>query len=138
MNFTFRHWNRLKYPTKHILVVEDVITQQKRILDHFNETFEPEGIVQISVVSGGLAAAGVIHHCKIDLIILDHDLPEGNGTDLLNWMKQYNINIPVITFSGIPANNAHMGSLGASHANFGKEDVISGKADVLIKELLAI
>jgi CheY-like chemotaxis protein len=138
MNFTFRHWNRLKYPTKHILVVEDVIVQQKRILDHFNEIFEPEGIVQISVVAGALAAAGILNHCKIDLIILDHDLPEGNGTDLLNWMKQHNVNIPVITFSGIPANNAHMGSLGASHAYFGKEDVISGRADKLINVLLEL
>jgi len=138
MNFTFRHWNRLKYPTKHILIVEDVIVQQKRILDHFNNIFEPEGLVQISVVSGALAAAGIINFCKIDLIILDHDLPEGNGSDLLEWLKQFSLKIPVITFSGIPSNNQHMGYLGASHPWFGKEDVISGKADSLINVLLEL
>jgi CheY-like chemotaxis protein len=135
MNFLFRHHNRLKYPTKHILVVEDVITNQKAILDHFHQIFEPEGLVQISVVSGALAAAGVMNHCKIDLIILDHDLPEGNGTDLLNWMNQFNVKIPVITFSGIPENNTHMASLGAQHI-FGKGEVYSGKADKLINVLL--
>lgn len=139
MNFTFRHWNRKNYPTKHIIIVEDVIVQQKRILEHFNEIFEPEGLVQISIVPGALAAASIINYCpKIDLIILDHDLPEGNGTDLLNWMKQNNIKIPVITFSGIPANNEHMGNLGAEYSQFGKEDVISGKADVLINVLLEL
>lgn len=136
MDFIFRHHNRLVYPQKHLMIVEDIISNQKRALDHFHDIFDSDGLVQISLVPGALAAACIIKNCKIDLIILDHDLPEGNGSDLLIWMKKNNINIPVITFSGIPYNNAHMGNLGATYYFFGKEDVISGKTDDLIKGIL--
>lgn len=137
MDFQFRHHNRMVYPQKHLMVVEDIIGNQKRVLDHFADIFESDGLVQISLVPGALAAASIIKSCKIDLIILDHDLPEGNGSDLLIWMKNNNINIPVITFSGIPYNNAHMGNLGAEYI-YGKEDVISGKVDNIIKSILQI
>ena len=134
--FQFRHHNRLKYPQKHILICEDDLTQQKRILEHFLTIFEPQGDVQFSVVPGALMAAAIISSVKVDLIILDHDLPQGNGSDLLAWLAQQNNTTPVITFSGIPQNNLHMGNLGATYFSFGKEDVISGKSDILIKRLL--
>jgi CheY-like chemotaxis protein len=137
MDFQFRHHNRMVYPQKHLMVVEDIIHNQKRVLDHFHSIFDSDGIVQLSLVPGSLAAAAMIKTLKIDLIILDHDLPEGNGTDLLNWMKTNNVNIPVITFSGIPYNNQHMGNLGAAHV-FQKEEVISGKTDDLIKSILGL
>jgi CheY-like chemotaxis protein len=135
--FQFRHHNRLKYPQKHILICEDDLTQQKRILEHFLVLFEPQGDVQISVVPGALMAAGIISSTKVDLILLDHDMPQGNGSDLLIWLTQQGRSIPVITFSGIPQNNAHMGTLGASCSSFGKEDVITGKADTLIQGIVS-
>lgn len=137
MEFTYRHHNRLVYPTKHILIVEDIIDNQKQILDHFRSIFESDGLVQISIVPGAIHAASIMHTSKIDLIILDHDLPEGNGSDLLTWMKNKNFTVPVITFSGIPYNNQHMINLGATH-KFEKHEVISGKADELIKQILGI
>ena len=45
--------------------------------------------------------------------------------------------VPVITFSGIPANNDHLIHCGAGH-RFEKSEVIRGDADVLMKELLRI
>jgi CheY-like chemotaxis protein len=134
--FQFRHHNRQKYPQKHILICEDDLTQQKRILEHFLSIFEPQGEVQFSVVPGALMAAAIISSVKADLIILDHDMPQGNGSDLLAWLTQQNNTTPVITFSGIPQNNTHMGNLGAAFPFFGKEDVISGKADGLILKLI--
>jgi len=135
MSFKNRLINRLVYPTKHILVVEDIVLNQKQILDHFSTIFDSDGLVQLSLVPGAKAAAAIIEDCKVDVILLDHDLPEGNGTDLLKWMKEKNINIPVITFSGIPYNNDNMMNLGASY-KFGKGEVISGEADNLIKQIL--
>lgn len=135
MDFQFRHHNRHIYPKKHLMIIEDIIGNQKRVLDHFSNIFASDGIVQISLVPGALAAASIIKSCKIDLIILDHDLPEGNGTDLINWMKKNNIKIPIITFSGIGQNNVNMMALGANHL-FGKEDVINGLADELILGIL--
>ena len=133
--FQLRHHNRLKYPTKHVLICEDDLNCQRDILNHFATIFEPQGEVQFSVVSGTIAAAAIIENRKIDVIILDHDLPEGNGTDLLAWMKSVGKTIPVITFSGIPQNNTNMMNAGANYL-FGKSDVIAGKADQLIKQLL--
>lgn len=137
MSFVNRKINRLVYPTKHVLVVEDYISNQKIIASHFNEVFDADGLVQFSFVSGALAASGIIEKCKIDVIILDHDLPEGNGSDLLNWMKEKNIKIPVITFSGIDYNNDHMMNLGASY-KFNKAEVFNGLADNVLKQILVL
>src|SRR4051812_47071445 len=113
MDFQYRHWNRKTYPQKHILICEDSLTQQRRILQHFEEIFDPEGIVQFSAVCGAIAAANIMSSgLVVDLLILDHDLPQGNGTDLLVWMKNKSCTVPVITFSGIPDNNQHMMNLG--------------------------
>jgi predicted protein tyrosine phosphatase/CheY-like chemotaxis protein len=133
--FQLRHINRMKYPQKHVLICEDDLNCQKDILAHFATVFEPQGEVQFSVVAGAVLAASVTQSRKIDLILLDHDMPEGNGTDLLIWMKKTGVDIPVITFSGIPQNNINMMALGANYC-FGKGDVIAGKADQLIKKLL--
>lgn len=132
MDFIFRHHNRKEYPQKHILICEDDLTQQKRILEHLLTIFEPQGKVQFSVVPSALMAASIISSIKVDLIILDHDLPQGNGSDLITWMKKTNNDIPIITFSGIPQNNQHMGNLGATYPFWQKEEVISGKADDLL------
>ena len=137
MDFQYRHHNRMIYPQKHLLIVEDIIGNQKRVLDHFHSIFDSDGLVQISLVPGAIAAASLIQSCKIDVIILDHDLPEGNGSDLLNWMKKNNKNIPIITFSGIPYNNDHMINLGAHH-KYGKEEVILGYTDDIIKKILGV
>lgn len=134
--FYFRHVNRAEYPQKHILICEDDLSCQKRILDHLSQLFDPQGVVQISVVPGSLMAASIIMQCKVDLIILDHDMPQGNGTDFLNWMKTCGKHIPIITFSGIPQNNTHMGTLGATYPFWNKEDIIGGQADDLIKGLM--
>jgi CheY-like chemotaxis protein len=137
MDFQFRHINRLTYPQKHVLICEDDLVQQKRILEHFANIFEPQGTVQFSVVPGALMAAGIITSVSVDLIILDHDMPQGNGKDLIEWLKKNNNTTPIITFSGIPYNNTNMISYGAHHL-FGKEEVIGGKADDLIKKILQL
>lgn len=135
--FKFRHINRLQYPQKHILICEDDFSLQKSILEHFTSIFDPQGIIQFSVVPGGMAAAAIISSCKIDVILLDHDMPEGNGADLIEWMKQNGKEIPIITFSGIPQNNENMMALGANYL-FNKGEVIEGKADNIIKKLLKL
>jgi 2-polyprenyl-3-methyl-5-hydroxy-6-metoxy-1,4-benzoquinol methylase/CheY-like chemotaxis protein len=133
--FKYRHHNRLKYPVKHILVCEDNLDNQLAIAKHLRELFDAEGLVQFSFVSGSLAASSIIHYCKIDLILLDHDMPEGNGTDLLKWMKEHGVLIPVITFSGIMQNNITMMQAGATYL-FNKHDVITGAADDIIKKII--
>ena len=135
MNFGFRHHNRAKYPRRHILVCEDALEQQSRIAKHFSEVFESEGDVQFSFVPGSLHAAAIVAYTNVDLIILDHDMPQGNGEDLIRWLKNNNKHITVMTFSGLPQNNKHMMDLGAKHL-FSKEEVVEGKADDIIRNHL--
>ena len=141
-DFTLRHVARIKFPTKHIVICEDDILCQFQILSHFNDIFERQGNIRISVLSGTLELADILtakshfkHGWMIDLIILDHDLPYGNGTDLLKWMSKSKIAIPIITFSGQPLNNEHMGRLGAKYL-YTKDQVINGEADKVIKDIL--
>jgi|HubBroStandDraft_3_1064219.scaffolds.fasta_scaffold323632_2 DNA-binding NtrC family response regulator len=135
--FQDRRWNRQNFPTKHVLVCEDDTSCQSRIAKHFSDTFGFQGLVQFSFVSGGRAAAGVILWTPIDLVVLDHDMPNGNGSDLLGWMKASNYGMPVITFSGLVDNNTTMMALGAQY-KFLKEEVIEGKADDLIRQILGM
>jgi len=125
-----------KFPNKHILVCEDVLEQQIKIMQRLAQILPNDGSVEISVVPGAIAAANLVNSLKIDLIIADHDMSNGNASDFLKWMKTENKSIPVITASGIPQNNYNMIQLGANHC-FTKQEVIDGKADEIIKNYLS-
>jgi DNA-binding response OmpR family regulator len=142
-DFTLRHVARIDFPDKHIVVCEDDILCQSQIMNHFNDIFERQGKIRITLFSGTIELAHILavrqhtacqKYC-IDLILLDHDLPYGNGTDLLKWMNKENIKVPIITFSGQPINNRTMMNLGADY-EFTKDEVIDGKADGIIKNIL--
>jgi CheY-like chemotaxis protein len=139
IDFEFRHVNRQEYPQKRILVCEDDLDQQGRLAAHFSRLFGPQHKVQVSFVDGGLAASAVLCYAKVDLILLDHDMPEGNGVDLLRWLRpQMTLQgIPIVTFSGIEGNNVALVREGAHHKS-SKEEVLSGKADELIRKLLGL
>lgn len=129
------HHNRIDMPTKHILVCDDVTLQQARLAAHLAEILPHEGFVQTSFVPGAIMASAIIEKTPIDLIILDHDMPYGSGPDLLKWLTERELNIPVITFSGIPVNNDHLMNLGAAY-KFQKDEVINGFADEIIQRII--
>lgn len=137
-------WNRLVHPDRHVVVCEDYLNQQVRMATRFCDTFDPQGRVQFSFVPGALSAAAIMHVQPVDLVLLDHDMPNGNGHDLIRWMASTGRqSVPVLTFSGIPENNSRMMSFGrdsgmTSMHMFGKNDVIDGHADEVIKALLGL
>jgi len=135
--FTRKLVNRLRMPIRHVLVCEDVLRNQAQIAAHFSDLFAHEGEVQVSYVCGAEAAAAILSSLPVDLILLDHDMPFGDGPELLKWMASRKVCTPVITFSGIPGNNDQLVRCGAEH-RFEKSDVIRGRADGLIKELLLL
>lgn len=135
--FTRKLVNRLTMPVKHVLVCEDVIRNQARLAAHFESLFDHEGPVQVSFVCGAEAGAAVLTSMEVDLILLDHDMPCGDGAELLKWMKSRQCTIPVITFSGGSQNNDQLIRDGAAH-RFEKSEVIRGDADGLIKQLLGL
>lgn len=129
--------NRLTFPTRHVLVCEDNTEAQARIARHLADVFGPEGDVHVSIVSGAVAASGLLTTMGAELVLLDHDMPYGNGPDLLEWLRATGRNVPVITFSGIPGNNDNLMACGA-HYRFMKDDVIDGAADALMRQLLGV
>jgi CheY-like chemotaxis protein len=101
-------------------------------------------------VCGGIQAAAILTQTKPDIIILDHDLPMGNGSDLIDWLAHVRVikdgkeekiaAPPIITASGIPENNTHMKAkcdeLGLECHHFQKHEVYSDRADNVIREIL--
>ncbi len=79
-------WNRRTHPDRHVVVCEDYLDQQVRIASRFRDTHDPQGRVQFSFVPGGLPAAAIMFVQRVDLVVLDHDMPNGNGRDLIHWM----------------------------------------------------
>src|SRR6185369_4502143 len=139
--FKFRHHNRLKFPTKKIWILEDDLDAQANFVAWARARFEPKGQVQFDFMASGIAAAAALLHLTPDVLILDHDLPYGNGSDLLGWMKENGkTNIPIITASGWAPNLDHMMRLSQEYGiemhRFMKYEVYHGKADALILEIL--
>lgn len=138
--FTKRLVNRLTFPTKHVLIVEDDIEQQRNLLGVFQRLFGAQGHVQVGVAPGGYMAQAnyFLGDLVPDLILLDHDLPIGNGPEFLESYFRKDMNIrrcPILTASGIPSNNDRLMEAGANY-KFTKAEIIEGKADDLLLELL--
>jgi len=143
MSFTIRHWNRQTMPTKHVLVCEDNLGHQQAIAQHLASLWPSEGNVQVSYVPGALMGATILWAVEVDLILLDHDMPHGSGSDFLTWLGTHfsKLGRPVpdiITFSGIPENNTHMKSLHPQAHLYSKSDVLLGKADALMNQILGM
>jgi CheY-like chemotaxis protein len=139
-SFGVRHHNRKTFPTKHVLVCEDDLDNQIMFAKKLRELFDPQGHVQFDFVCSAVAASLIMQQMKVDLIILDHDMPYGFGSELLHWMKRNNKYVPIITASGIPENNDYMEKIASKLKlpchKLQKKDVFEGKADGLIQEAI--
>ena len=138
--FTLKLVNRLHMPTKHVLICEDDVTNQGALLGVFERLFGHQGHVQVSVVPGAFYAYAMMHSgALVDLILLDHDMPTGDGVELLRWMKTAVLpklnETKVITASGIQSNNDRLMAAGADY-KFVKAEIVGGLADKLLVEIL--
>lgn len=140
--FQLRHINRLEFPTKHVIVLEDDLTHQKEFAELMSKQFPAQGKVGVVFSPSAIVAALMIEKFdNVRLLILDHDMPYGNGSDLIHWMgkhqKEKSENITIVTASDIPENNDRMeidaNSYGIRVHRFEKSDVIAGKANKQIK-----
>lgn len=138
--FTRKLVNRLTMPTKNVLICEDDIEQQRNLLGVFQRLFGHQGHVQVCVVPGGEFAKDILETCEADVVLIDHDMPYGDGVETLLETKEIrewyrDLQPKVITASGIPANNDRLMAAGA-HYKFTKQQIINGEADDLLRELL--
>jgi CheY-like chemotaxis protein len=92
-------------PTK----IENTVSSEKLILiaddeimlrDLLAELLETNGFTVIRVISGKEALQVLTEELKVDLIILDYNMPEMNGLDCITEIRKFNTKVPIILSSG--------------------------------------
>lgn len=79
-----------------ILVIDDSEFTQEIIHDWLLETYSIKAILALSVKDG----IKRIGEFKFDLIVCDFEMPDGNGSEVLKYLRELNSSIPFILFTG--------------------------------------
>ncbi|OGU73246.1 MAG: hypothetical protein A2V93_02990 [Ignavibacteria bacterium RBG_16_34_14] len=81
---------------KLILLADDEIM----LRDLLAELLESNGYAVIRVISGKEALKVLTEEIKVDLIILDYNMPEMNGLDCVAEIRKFNKEVPILLSSG--------------------------------------
>lgn len=90
--------------TTRVLVVDDD-PDVREILTRFLT----ERDYQVEVAADGAAGMQLLRSDPPDVLLLDLELPEMSGLDILRQMQLENMDVKVITISGHPAASGHLG-----------------------------
>ena len=82
----------------HILIVEDDTTFAVML-----QTWLPKKKFSVASVSGIAAAKKTLIESSVDLVLCDLRLPDGDGIDLLEWVSNRNVNVPLIVMTSYAA-----------------------------------
>ena len=117
-DFSLWRVNRLVFPTRWVLICEDDLDQQIVLLGFFRRRYGTQGEVLPIVVGSGVPGLGVYRAMKGIIepmaVLLDHDMPFGNGAELTVALRANGYKGPIIAMSGVAPNNGKMVSLGAN------------------------
>ena len=83
---------------KHILIVEDDTTFAVML-----QTWLSKKKFSVASVSGLAAAKKTLIESSVDLVLCDLRLPDGDGIDLLEWVSNRNVNVPLIVMTSYAA-----------------------------------
>ena len=86
----------LKSILNNLLIVDDNPFIGKKI---FNAAKEVSGIEHIYITESLQEATSFLNETNFKLVILDLNLPDGNGIELLKWLKEKKIESKVFVFS---------------------------------------
>ena len=86
----------LKSILNNLLIVEDNPFIGEKI---FNAAKEVSGIEHIYITESLQEATSFLNETNFKLVILDLNLPDGNGIELLKWLKEKKIESKVFVFS---------------------------------------
>ena len=84
---------------KHILIVEDETALAEAVL----QTWLSKKKFSVASVSGIAAAKKTLIESSVDLVLCDLRLPDGDGIDLLEWVSNRNVNVPLIVMTSYAA-----------------------------------
>ena len=82
----------------HILIVEDDTTFAVML-----QTWLSKKKFSVVSVSGIAAAKKTLIESSVDLVLCDLRLPDGDGIDLLEWVSNRNVNVPLIVMTSYAA-----------------------------------
>lgn len=83
---------------KHILIVENDTTFAVML-----QTWLSKKKFSVASVSGIAAAKKTLIESSVDLVLCDLRLPDGDGIDLLEWVSNRNVNVPLIVMTSYAA-----------------------------------
>jgi CheY-like chemotaxis protein len=83
-----------------ILIVDDDESLQKLLC----ETLVTIGYTPVPAANG-VTALNIVKSTKIDLVIADISMPEMDGLQLLQHVKEYDAHLPVLLITGVNMNN---------------------------------
>lgn len=83
---------------KHILIVEDDTTFAVML-----QTWLSKKKFSVVSVSGIAAAKKTLIESSVDLVLCDLRLPDGDGIDLLEWVSNRSVNVPLIVMTSYAA-----------------------------------
>ena len=83
---------------KHILIVEDDTTFAVML-----QTWLSKKKFSVASVSGIAAAKKTLIESSVDLVLCDLRLPDGDGIDLLEWVSNRNVHVPLIVMTSYAA-----------------------------------
>ena len=86
--------------------------------DLLAELLESSGYNVIKVISGTEALKVLTEEIKVDLIILDYNMPQMNGLDCATEIRKFNKDIPIILSSGSFGFNGNVDIKGSEINNF--------------------
>jgi putative nucleotidyltransferase with HDIG domain len=89
-------WEITIVETAHILVVDD----EEAIREVLSTMLESRGY-KCTTLSTGRAAQEFVRKQKPDLVLIDMTMPEMDGIKLLDWLRNYDAEIPVIMLTAI-------------------------------------
>ena len=95
-----------------IILAED----DEAIRDIMTEILSHEGF-EVYGVADGQEAIEILQERSFDLLITDYRMPRINGTQLLNWCRENNLDLPSILITAnsdlLPINDAAIKAIGA-------------------------
>jgi DNA-binding NtrC family response regulator len=117
--------------TAHILIVEDDPALNQMLALHFeDEGYEVEGVMTCTEAMEQVAA------CAYDLLLLDQQLPDGTGVELLEGLLSREPDLPVVMMTGQHDLELAIEAIGKGAADFVHKPVETAQLQQTVSRLL--